>query len=180
MFLRTAVILCTGALVSACGGGGSDGGGDLLQGCLPIGGGGSTFNSVCNGCSVNDGAAAMDRDGATYATLVMGANSPGSGSFRVTAQNGVIFPAGSLAGMVHSISYGPSTLMFIALRTYLAGALQEDFTFNNGSGSSSQDPSKPGRVSYTTSLQYNAIELSVTRTGGSGTVEARVHEFCSN
>jgi hypothetical protein len=111
----------------------------------------------------------------------MPANAGGTVTLRATAQPGVVFPSGSLAGMVHSIAYGASTGLSITLATYAGGVQQEQFNFNSsGVGSSTQSPDEPGRVSYTTSAQYDAIELSFTRLSGSGVVAARVHEFCSN
>lgn len=181
---RAVVFLATSAL-SACGGGGGDGGNkDIAQGCSPIAGGGtSTSTSVspaCSGCNVSDAAQAIDGNSATFATLNMPANSAGSVTLRATAQDGVVFPAGSLAGMLHSISYGTSVGLAISVVTYAAGVQQEQFNFNSGSGSSTQDSSNPGRVSYTTTRQYDAVELNFTRAGGPGVVEARVHAFCSN
>lgn len=181
---RTVVFLVATSFLSACGGGYSGGGNDLLQGCSPVyGGGTSTSMSVspsCVGCNVSNPGQAIDGNGSSFATLNLPANSAGSVTLRATAQSGVVFPAGSLAGMVHSISYGTSAGLAISLVTYAGGVQQEQFNFNSGAGSSSQDPASPGRVSYTTAQQYDAIELNFTRASGTGVVEARVHEFCSN
>ncbi len=188
MYLKRAATVVTAALfMSACGGGGgggSNGGGNLLQGCRPISGGSTatsmSVSSGCVGCNVSNAAQAIDGNGSTFATLNMPASSAGSVTLRATAQSGIVFPAGSLAGMVHSISYGTSAGLVISLVTYAGGVQREQFNFNSGGGSSTQDPASPGRVSYTTTQQYDAIELNFTRASGAGIVEARVHEFCSN
>lgn len=169
--------------LSACGGGDS-GGGDLLMGCSPITGGGtSTQQSIspgCAGCAVSSSSNAIDGSGSSFANLQMPGGSAGTVSLRAVAQDGVVFPSGTLAGMVHSISYGTSSALAISLRTYLMGAQQESFNFNSGAGSSDMDPSQPGRVSYRTQMQFDAVELDFTRTGGTGEVNARVHAFCAN
>ncbi|MBR9813915.1 hypothetical protein GYB61_08700 [bacterium] len=176
-------LVTAGALMSACGGG-SDGGGDLLRGCAPISGGGtSTAQTVtpgCVGCSVASPNAAIDGNGGSFANLQMPANSGGSVALRAVSQNGVVFPSGTVTGFVHSISYGDSAALVISLNTYLMGALQEQFNFNSGSGSSTMDPGNPGRASFGTQMQFDAVELNFTRSGGTGEVNARVHEFCAN
>lgn len=187
VFSNKAAVVATAVLIlSACSGGGDagSGGDNLLQGCRPIAGGGTvTSTSVspgCVGCDVSTAAQAIDGNGSSFATLNMPTNSAGSVTLRATAQSGVVFPAGSLAGMVHSISYGTSAGLAISLVTYAGGVRQEQFNFNSGSGSSTQNPAAPARASYTTTRQYDAVELNFTRASGAGVVEARIHEFCSN
>lgn len=172
-------------LLAACSGSGGGGSNDnLLHGCQPISGGGtqtsSTASPTCTDCGVDSEAQAIDGDGGTYATLQMPANAGGTVTLRATAQDGIVYPSGSLAGMVHSIAYGTSTGLSITLVTYLDGTQQEQFNFNNGVGSSNQQPDQPGRASWTTTSEYDAVELNFTRVAGSGEVMARVHEFCSN
>ena len=171
------------ALLSAC----SDGGSvvnNSLQGCNSISGGGTrtsmSISPGCMNCNVAAAAQAIDGQVSSFATLNMPASSAGSVTLRATAQGGTVFPAGSPVGMVHSISYGPSVGLAISLVTYAGGVQQEQFNFNSGSGSSTQSPDAPGRATFNTSRQYDAVELNFTRTGGSGVVEARLHEFCSN
>jgi len=184
--LAGAVALGFVVVLSACVGSSNETGqGEgLLQGCRSISGGttraSSTTSAGCTGCGVTDSTRAIDGDGASYATLNMPANAAGTVTLRTTAQPGIVFASGSLAGMVHSISYGTSIGLSVKLNTYLSGSLQEQFNFSSGSGDSSQSPERPGRVSYTTTKQYDAVELSFARTAGTGVVAARVHEFCSN
>ena len=170
--------------LAACGGGGGSDSDSLLRGCSPIAGGAtqvtSSVSPTCAGCSVSTPQQVADGNGATFATLAMPGGAAGTVTLRSTAQNGVVFSSGSLAGMVHSISYGTSAGLVIELVTFMGGTEQERFNFNSGAGSAEQDPSAPGRASFATSAQYDAVELSFTRASGSGTVEARVHEFCSN
>lgn len=187
MMLRTPsrfLALTTALALSACGGGGGGDSGNLLMGCSPITGGGtSTQQSVspgCAGCGVNAPASAIDGSGVSFANLQMPAGAAGTVTLRAVAQNGVVFPAGTLAGMVHSISYGTSSALAISVRTYAMGVQQESFNFNSGAGSSDMDPAQPGRVSFSTQTQFDAVELDFTRTGGTGEVNARVHAFCAN
>lgn len=165
-------------LTVSCGGGGG-GDGASLHGCSPIAGSvtGST-SPGCLSCGAENLPLAADGNAATYGSIEMPDTSSGSGSIRVTAP--ATMSAGTMVGMVHSIAYGPSTGLSILLTTYLSGAPQEVFSFNNGAGSSDQSPSSPGRASFATSLSYDAVELSFSRGSGTGGVSARVHEFCSN
>lgn len=175
--------LAAAMALTACGGG--DGGGDdLLMGCAPITGGGTstqqTITPGCAGCGVNAPGNAIDGSGSSFANLQMPGGSAGTVALRAVAQSGVVFPAGTVTGFVHSISYGTSSALAISLRTYLMGVQQESFNFNSGAGSSDMDPSQPGRVSFGTQMQFDAVELDFTRTGGTGAVNARVHTFCAN
>jgi hypothetical protein len=134
----------------------------------------------CVGCEVRNASRAIDGDGASFATLFMPAAASGTVALRALAQPGIVFPAGSRAGMLHSISYGDSTVVLITLATSLGGEPQEEETFNFGSGASEQDPSRPATASFPTSAPYDAVELRFSRVGGPGEVNARVHAFCSN
>lgn len=171
-------------LLAGCGSSGGGGGGNLLSGCAAITGGGTrtaeTIGATCAGCDVTNSGQAIDGNGASFATLVMPDTASGTVALRAIAQDGVVFAAGSRVGMVHSISYGTSTGLAIVVRTFLDGMQQEQFNFSTGSGSSDQAPSEPGRASYTTVMQYDAVELDFTRAAGSGPVNARVHAFCAN
>jgi hypothetical protein len=181
---------------------------DLLQGCLPITGGDTQFSSTCSvsgyvlrvgvGCAVGDGSMTIDGDGSTYGTLHVGTG--GAGTVRATAQDGVVFPAGSLVGMLHSIAYEGNELgatIRITLRTYEEDVLQEEFVFDETAEWYGvwRQPHNLERVSYETTRQYDAVELSaavlpVARPAScyalppicydGGQVVARVHEFCSN
>lgn len=167
------------AFVAGCDGGG----GDSAQACMSIGGGGTQFSSTGG---VTDGPATIDREESTYGTLTI--LSAGSGTMRATAQSGVVFPAGSGAGILQSISYSGDVEM--SLRTYESNVLQEEFAFVPGHQA-------PAVVSFKTTRQYDAIEFSATQlsadtdTPGScystppicnspHEVTARIHEFCSN
>jgi hypothetical protein len=172
-----ALIAAFAAALAACSGGGSDGT-SLLQGCNPVSGVvvGET-SAGCLSCGAENLDNAADGSGATFGSIEMPEGASGTGTLRVT--HGSVFPAGSLAGMVHSIEYETSTVN-VVLNTYEGGVLRETFTFNNGVNSSEMDPGRTGRVSYGTTQPYDAIELSFTRTSGTGAVSARIHEFCSN
>lgn len=181
-----AALVAAAFALAGCGGGSGGSGfdeGRFGSSCPILSGGGTSVESSvspsCVDCSVNSPANAIDGNGDTFATLAMPANSAGSVAVRGIAQDGVVFAAGSDLGMVHSIAYGQSTGLLIALNTYLDGIQQESFTFNSGAGSSDQSPSSPGTATFSSSMQFDAVELNFTRASGTGEVTARLHLLCA-
>lgn len=183
---KTLIALPMIATLAACGGGSdSNGSAELLRGCSPIAGGNTTVqtsvSATCLNCSVSSASNAIDGNGTTFATMSMPSNSGGSTTIRAVAQPGVVFAAGTVAGSVDSIEYGQSTGLTISLTTFANDIQQETFNFNfAGSGVRERSSTNTSRTGFTTTLQYDAVEVNFTRTGGNGSVQARVHALCSN
>lgn len=160
-------------LLAACGSGGG-GGGNVA--CDSITGGGSTVTST--GPAVN-AAKAADGDLGSYGALHLTATSQ-SGTIRATAQDGVVFPAGSRVGaFVSFLNQGNSNATTI--RTYLDGVLIE----NGDPGSGFFDFTGGGTpadfyTGFVASAPFDAVEFSEIDTGGNGTAEYRVYEICSD
>lgn len=151
-----------------------------LRGCATIAGTGTGTQPTCTGCTTTDATDAADGDAGTFATISLPANQAASnGAVKVTASSAVTFASGTQVGLLHSITYGTSTGVSVTLKTRNNAADAETFVVS-GSSSAQGDSSNPTRVSFVTSAPYDEVELNFTRTGGAGTVTARVHEFCSN
>lgn len=171
----------------ACGGGGGDDIGGAVVGinCAAISGGGTqaTQSVQCTGaaCAGNNKDAAIDNNLGTFATLQMGAGAVGRVRLRATAQEGIVYAAGTPAAVVYGIqrSQGTSQNTVETISTYLNGILQETGNASSTSGVTSGD--KPaGRRAVGTSLPFDAIEFSYDQTGGTATVEVQVYEFCTS
>ena len=158
--------------------------------CMSIGGGGTQFSSTCDSCVVIDGPRTIDADEDTYGELRI--VSVGSGTMRATAQSGVVFPAGSLAGFLQSSSTFASGDVEMLLRTYENDVLQEEFVVDQ--------TGRPELFLFKTTRQYDAVEFSASQFDPNTTppaigcgyamptncqpppheVRAYVREFCSN
>jgi hypothetical protein len=160
--------------LSGCGGDGGGAGGSAA--CDSITGGTSSVTST--GPASNP-AAAADGDLYSYGTLLLTATSQ-SGTIRATAQDGVVFPAGSRAGaFVTYLNQGSSNATLF--RTYLDGVLVE--TESPGSGIFDPTDSGTGATFYSgfvTSAPFDAVEFSEIDNGANGTAEYRVYEICSD
>lgn len=171
------------ALVGCGGGGGTVT--DALQECRSIHGGSTAASAritpSCVGCTVSEPQRAADGDGGSYATLHMPAGSGGTVALRATAQAGTVFAAGSLAGFVAAVTYGPSASAVTEIVTYAGGVEQERFPLQiDGTGQSNGPLDRPGYEAARASRQYDAVEFSFTRASGAGEMTTRVHAFCSN
>ena len=177
-------IALAAALLAGCGGG--DGAVvDALERCRAIQGGGTrasfSITPSCVGCTVSEPQRAIDGDGGSYATLHMPAGSGGTVALRATAQTGTVFAAGSLAGFVAAVTYGPSASAVTEIVTYAGGVEQERIPLRiDGTGSASGPLDRPGYEAAQATRQYDAVEFSFTRSSGTGEMTTRVHAFCSN
>ncbi|MGH8481862.1 MAG: hypothetical protein ACRES8_05320 [Nevskiaceae bacterium] len=176
---RGALILLTAGLF-AC----SDGGGNSDSfgiNCEGLSGATATASVACTAgsCSSDFQEAAVDGDLGTYAILSMAPASAGSVSIRSTAADGVTYPAGTPAAVVYGIQRdGESLNAAGTLNTYLDGTLQEtgNLTFNNGT---TNEDVEAGRNAMNTNLDFDAIEVTYTQTGGTADLEVQVYEFCT-
>lgn len=167
-------------VLAACGGGDSDGG--AL--CDYITGGGTTVSGGpspgCATCSASDLSNAIDGNARSVAVLQMPSGASGSLILRATAQDGVVFPAGSNAGAAFQLNFGASTSTVATLTTYMDGVMQESEQAGaiNGVGSTTNDSIFVR--SFRTSLSFDAVEYQFSRSGGTGEVDLRMAEFCSD
>jgi hypothetical protein len=171
--------------LSACSSDGGDGTPSTIGPiyCAALTGGTASAGAVCAGgtCSQNFSDAAADRDLDTYAILEMVDGASGNVRIRVTAQDGVTYPAGTPAAVVYGIarSAGDSLNTTETITTYLDGTLQETGPVNAANGTTSGDVDA-GRRSITTSMPFDALEFTYAQTSGTADVQVHVHEFCTS
>jgi hypothetical protein len=151
--------------------------------CAELSGGTATVSLACTAgsCTSDFHEGAVDGDLDTYAILSMTPDSNGSVSIRSTAADGVTYPAGTPAAVVYGIKRGSANSLNTTetIRTYLDGVLQE--TGNAGPiNVSFGGDTETGRRAIETQLDFDAIELTYTQTGGTADVEVQVHEFCTS
>jgi hypothetical protein len=168
------ILLLAGAL-GACGGGGGGAGGGGSVACDSITGGGSTVSST--GPAVNPDKAA-DGDLHSYGALVFSPS--GTGTIRATAQDGIVFPAGSRVGAF--VTYlNQSGSNATTLRTYLDGILVESENPGSGFFDPTYGDTPAGfYTGFVTSAPFDAVEFSEVTSGGTQTSEYRVYEICSD
>lgn len=161
-------------MLAGCGGPGGGGGGGGVA-CDSITGGASTVSST--GPATNPGKAA-DGDLYSYGALVF--TPSGSGTIRATAQDGVVFPAGSRVGaFVSFVNQSGSNATTVS--TYLDGVPVE--SKNPGNGIFEPAFGGTGADLYTgfvASAPFDAVEFSEVTSGGTQTSEYRVYEICSD
>ena len=173
-------IMLATALLQDCGGGGSNP--VLAADCAAITGGGTTVTETgtCSACTVQAPGSAADGNTGSFATLLHPTGAGGANSLRVTAQEGVVYPAGTPATVINSVDYeGSSVSTSLTLQTYLDGVPQESTNVGtiNGVGGPDEELRRRG---FNTSLPFDALEISFQRASGAGTVAVNVHEFCTN
>jgi hypothetical protein len=162
---------------------GCSGGGDGVDAatsaqCRTLSGGTTQveFVSTCTPCSSSGNAAAIDHNFDTKATMTMGQAAAGSAELRASAQQGVVYPAGSTAGVVFDISASQQTALQVSVITYLNGSVQEQHPFGTsgvGGGSGQRDKS-----TFTAQQMFDGIGFSVSR-GISPAGGFSVYEFCA-
>lgn len=81
-------------------------------------------SETCLGCTSESDANAVDGTDATFATLSFAALTQGPITYRATAQDGVVYPGGGLAGVTFSAPQNVNDIQVVA-RTYLDGVEQE-------------------------------------------------------
>lgn len=178
------ITLFTTMLLLGCGGGGGGNSENraLAADCAAVTGGGTmvTETGTCSACTVQAPNSAADGNTASFASLNHPAGASGANSLRVTAQDGVVYPAGTPATVINAVEYeGNSVSTRITLQTFLDGVPQESTNLGptNGVGGQDQETMRRG---FNTSLPFDALEISFQRASGAGTVAVTVHEFCTN
>ncbi len=123
----------------------------------------------CVGCKIVSADLAIDGLADTYASMNFSSfDVAGSGVLRATAQPGVVFPAGNMAGAMMELVGGLHHAMIIV--TYLGSAVQE---IANGQSIGGE----PLRV-FKTTKDFDAVEIQIHAPEGSPYGEYRVYEFC--
>ncbi|MEK6805559.1 MAG: hypothetical protein AABY95_02790 [Pseudomonadota bacterium] len=176
---------------------------EINRRCTPLGGGAATveFSAgvLCPECAATESGKSIDGTDETYTSLDAPVGAPGAMTLRATAQPGVTFPAGSNATLTLSTAgnrTGPVSSTgqnwFMIVRTYLAGAVQEE-----ESDTASLNSTEDSRliVGIQTTKPFDAIEAVFDRSGinpAQGQIlsfntsdymsdgNARVHEFCGD
>jgi hypothetical protein len=172
-------------IATLCGcssGGGGGGTNDLGINCAGLTGAtAEAVTSCAGGCGGAFSDAAVDGDLGTYAILQLNSNAAGSLSIRATAADGVSYPPGTPAGVVYGIerSGGDSLNTTETISTYLDGVLQQTGNSNAPNTATNSDVA-PGRRIMTTTLPFDAIEVTYNQTGGTAAVEVQVYEFCTS
>ena len=171
-------------------GGGSSGGSSAFT-CSPVGGGSATVSSSCVSCPSNaatNARLAIDTNLETAAGLTLFNSSDvtaqqGQISLRGTAQSGIIFPAGSKAGLIIGLPTGQSVRYSATVNTYLSGTQQE--TRNVVTGNTGATNGEVRYFGFTaaspTTRNFDAVEISITElTPGAERHDYRIFEFCSD
>lgn len=163
-------------LLSGCKGGNSG------AYCASITGGNSQLSSSCTGCTLDHEAAAADDNLYSSADAHAVAASV-SITQRATAQDGVVYPAGSSPGVFYTGNTTGCSNCAVTVSTYLDGVLQES---NSGVNNTSVDGRGSPAQLYTsieTLMPFDAVEISasgsVSGIGGDDVVLA-TYEICSN
>lgn len=133
----------------------------------------------CTQCRIGNAAAAIDGDAGSAAAVVVNAAAPAQGvTLRATAQSGVIFPAGRLAGLIYSAPGGTAQNTTVTISTLSGGLLQETTSSNNSNGIGG------GRsrnfTGIRTSKPFDAVEVVIHNTQAENEPTFQVFEFCSN
>ena len=196
---HTVLLIATG-LLAACGGGGTGGGAGgpvgsggnaALFACAPVGGGSATVKSTCVNCPGNtptDTTLAIDTNLDTAASFSFYHPSDTSTqqsqiSLRGTAQSGIVFPAGSKAGLIIGLPVGQNVRYSATVNTYWNGTLQETRNAVVGNTGATN-----GELRYfgfdgstPTTKTFDAVELSLTESLPSLEQHTyRVFELCSD
>ena len=156
-----------------------------VSGCTTITGGTTSVttnvDAGCTGCSIANAQSAADGNLSTSATLTVNGAAPGQGaSIRVTAQNGIVFPAGQNAGAFISNPSGTAQDWTIIVRTYLNGVLQESVSNTSGACGACGNGGSAFE-GLTTSKQFDAVEVFVNNNQAPGNApDFGVYEFCSD
>lgn len=149
--------------------------------CLPLGGGDAKveFNrhAPCPDCQISNPELAIDGDLSSFATMTIPAHSGGSVSLRATAQNGVVFPAGSSAATVFGLDAGKYHGTVFAQQTYLGDQAQdnggEQITVIYGTPKGA-----PRKQAFKTTKPFDALQFVFLRGEVNRTVNIQVYEFC--
>lgn len=163
------------------------GGADEAPFCEAIGGGGAVATEVCSSnCNQQDIAHAVDARFGTYARI--GVSVQNQGAIRGTAQDGVVFPAGTYAGIyLHKPRFVNGGSFELNINTYLDGAPVDSELAFAESGAAGGETFCNFRcaehgpnlfIGIPASGAFDAIELVYSQTGTQFR-EIRAYEFCT-
>ena len=190
--MRRLSAVCLMSVLAACGGASSEPGkaGGTGQACAYIAGGGTTVSwtmpTEAGGsgaqCFINGYPQAADADPTTYGTIDADVVTSEC-ALRVTAQAGVVFPAGNVAAVLANVHFqGATTPMdgeYAIARTFLQGQIQDEVPFSKGNGLVVDAQGNTGKMFFEipTSQPFDAVEFAVGNTTQHQVVE--IFEFCS-
>lgn len=150
--------------------------------CTTIGGdpavASSSVGAACVGCTVENAAHAADGDLASHATLHTDAAVAQGVSVRATRPD-MTLPAGPFGAVVRELrvnSFAANPYFF--LRTYLDGALQEEFVVGFSTGLNTGAPPGERIVQAAATQGFDAIEVSVGGAAMAGDFSLEVIEMC--
>lgn len=155
------------------------------RGCTPIAGGDTAVLArvvgACVGCSSLQPDNSIDGDMDTFATVTIPVAVAGGYSIRAIAQTGVVFPAGSVAGVSAEILKAASVAVMTggSVRTFLGDELQDESEIG---GEGVVEVNGVGNVrnifTVTATQPFDSVEFTVN--GNFNGYTLRVFEFCSN
>lgn len=179
------------AALSGCGAFSEDSAKAEEAACPYITGGGTevsyTLPGVSLRCSWTTLEPAIDGDPGTAATINADVVFGEECAIRVTAQSGVVFPAGNTAMVLATLQRSGADSQIVdgdgvaVVRTYLNGVAQEEVSVK-GSGAAVEVNGISGvgsdQFKLRTTKPFDAIELGFGNPAESQTVQ--IYEFCSN
>ena len=158
-----------------------------LRFCQAIGGGGAQASEVCNvNCGQENIAAAVDANFDTAATLNVSEQS--GGNLRGTAQDGVVFPEGKLAGIyLHKPPLEGGGAFELTVNTYLDDVPQDSqLAFGESAGTQGlfcnfacTEDGDNLFIGIPASAPFDAIEIVYTQSGGTQSRQIQAYEFCT-
>lgn len=139
----------------------------------------SATDAGCVDCGITHAAAAIDGDLDSAAKLIVNSAVPAQGvTLRATAQAGLIFPAGRLAGLYYSAPAGTAQNTTVTISTLAGGVVQELSSSSNTSGiGGGRSKSFNG---IRTSKPFDAVEISIRNSQAESQPVFQVFEFCSD
>jgi hypothetical protein len=193
LLVATVLAACGGGSGAGAGtaGGNSGGGNSALFACAPVGGGSATISKVCVNCPQNaiaDSASAIDTNldtAATFSFYHPDDTSSQTSSMRLTAaaQSGIVFPAGSKAGLIFGLPTGQNVRFSATINTYLSGTLQDSRNVVAGNNGATNGETRyyGFDASTPTTKQFDSVELLLTETLPSLEQHTyRAFEFCAD
>lgn len=184
--MRPALVLASSLALSACSSSVSyteNDGGVPPQACGYLTGIGATLSVTdgCPLCAVENEAAALDGNPATYATLVWPAGASGSLALRATTTT--VFPGNAPAGAIISSTAESSEIATTgpSINLYLDGMpVSNPANVGGLNGVGGAGNSSPQRRTVTDGVEYDAVEIEYVRGTSAGETQIRIHEFCAD
>lgn len=182
-FLSATLVACS------AGSGGSDPAkAASADACTTISGGGTvvswTFPNGSVECEIGNPDQAADGSTDTAATIATAVVLGGDCAVRVTAQPGVVYPAGNVASVLAFMNWSgastPSGDHYAVARTYLQGVAQDEVVFSQANPGVIVDGTHSTEKRFfdvPTTKPFDAVELSVGSPGREESVQ--LYEFCS-